>query len=191
MKKVGLLALALYCGIIYTACGKEDTVYFEPDTQMESEEVTEAVLCPPASCYVYVCGEVVHPGVYEVAEGARVCNVLELAGGLKDAAAKEALNQAEPVVDGQMIKVPDQETYLLQQTGSADSAAEPEDGRINLNTASKEQLMTLSGIGESKAETIISYREKNGAFQTIEDLMNIPGIKNGVFEKIKDNIRVN
>ena len=51
MKKVGLLALALYCGIIYTACGKEDTVYFEPDTQMESEEVTEAVLCPPASCY--------------------------------------------------------------------------------------------------------------------------------------------
>ena len=57
MKKVGLLALALYCGIIYTACGKEDTVYFEPDTQMESEEVTEAVLCPPASCYVYVCGE--------------------------------------------------------------------------------------------------------------------------------------
>ena len=175
----------------YTACGKEDTVYFEPDTQMESEEVTEAVLCPPASCYVYVCGEVVHPGVYEVAEGARVCDVLELAGGLKDAAAKEALNQAEPVVDGQMIKVPDQETYLLQQTGSADSAAEPEDGRINLNTASKEQLMTLSGIGESKAETIISYREKNGAFQTIEDLMNIPGIKNGVFEKIKDNIRVN
>ena len=110
---------------------------------------------------------------------------------LKDAAAKEALNQAEPVVDGQMIKVPDQETYLLQQTGSADSAAETEDGRINLNTASKEQLMTLSGIGESKAETIISYREKNGAFQTIEDLMNIPGIKNGVFEKIKDNIRVN
>jgi len=90
-----------------------------------------------------------------------------------------------------MIKVPDQEAYLLQQTGSADSAAEPEDGRINLNTASKEQLMTLSGIGESKAETIISYREKNGAFQTIEDLMNIPGIKNGVFEKIKDNIRVN
>ena len=83
MKKVGLLALALYCGIIYTACGKEDTVYFEPDTQMESEEVTEAVLCPPASCYVYVCGEVVHPGVYEVAEGARVCDVLELAGGLK------------------------------------------------------------------------------------------------------------
>ena len=162
MKKVGLLALALYCGIIYTACGKEDTVYFEPDTQMESEEVTEAVLCPPASCYVYVCGEVVHPGVYEVAEGARVCDVLELAGGLKDTAAKEALNQAEP-----------------------------EDGRINLNTASKEQLMTLSGIGESKAETIISYREKNGAFQTIEDLMNIPGIKNGVFEKIKDNIRVN
>lgn len=55
---------------------------------MESEEVTEAVLCPPASCYVYVCGEVVHPGVYEVAEGARVCDVLELAGGLKDAAAK-------------------------------------------------------------------------------------------------------
>ena len=72
MKKVGLLALALYCGIIYTACGKEDTVYFEPDTQMESEEVTEAVLCPPASCYVYVCGEVVHPGVYEVEDGARI-----------------------------------------------------------------------------------------------------------------------
>ena len=64
MKKVGLLALALYCGIIYTACGKEDTVYFEPDTQMESEEVTEAVLCPPASCYVYVCGYGVDPVRY-------------------------------------------------------------------------------------------------------------------------------
>lgn len=103
-----------------------------------------------------------------MAEGARVCDVLELAGGLKDAAAKEALNQAEPVVDGQMIKVPDQETYLLQQTGSADSAAEPEDGRINLNTASKEQLMTLSGIGESKAETIISYREKMAHFRLLK-----------------------
>lgn len=191
MKKVGLFMLALYVGIICTACGKEDAVYLEPDTQKESEEVTEAVLCPPASCYVYVCGEVMQPGVYEVAEGARVCDVLELAGGLTESAAKEALNQAEPVMDGQMIKVPDEEAYLLQQTESADSAAEPEDGRINLNTASKEQLMMLSGIGASKAETILSYREEHGAFKSIEELMNIPGIKNGVFEKIKDNIRVN
>ena len=68
---------------------------------------------------------------------------------------------------------------------SADEA-----GKINLNTASVEQLMKLSGIGESKAAQIISYREKNGAFKKIEDIMNITGIKEGVFGKIKDDITV-
>lgn len=69
-------------------------------------------------------------------------------------------------------------------------ASADEAGKINLNTASAEQLMKLSGIGESKAAQIISYREKNGAFKKIEDIMNITGIKEGVFGKIKDDITV-
>lgn len=175
--------------ILLSACTKEGTVYLESDTQEEpTEDNSEGSVCQPASCCVYICGEVVSPGVYEVAEGARICDVLELAGGYTDKAAAESVNLAEPVEDGQMIRILSEEELAA---GAADVAAgDKADSRVNLNQAGMEELMTLPGIGESKAQSIIDYRTEHDGFKEIEDLMNIPGIKTGVFEKIKDSIRV-
>ena len=139
---------------------------------------------------VHVCGQVAAPGVYELAEGSRIYEAIEAAGGVNGQAAPEGLNQAACVEDGQQIYVPSvQELQDNSFTAAGDSGA-AEDGRVNINTAQAEELMTLSGIGEAKAAAIIQYREENGGFQSIEELMEISGIKEGVFEKIKDQIKV-
>lgn len=175
--------------LLLSACTKEGTVYLESDTQEEqSEENSKSSGCQPASCCVYICGEVVSPGVYEVAKDARICDVLELAGGYTNEAAAESVNQAERVQDGQMIRILSEKE--AQEALEAEAISEETDSRVNLNQAGEEELMTLPGIGAAKAQSIIAYRIEHGAFGSIEDLMDIPGIKSGVFEKIKDSIRV-
>lgn len=136
--------------------------------------------------FVYVCGQVVNPAVYELKADARVYEAIELAGGFSREADAAALNLAENMVDGEKIYVPS----VGEQAVSAGQPDPKESSLVNLNTATKEQLMTLSGIGEAKAESILSYREKQGAFSAIEDIMKIEGIKEGVFNKIKDSITV-
>ncbi|MGN0342851.1 MAG: helix-hairpin-helix domain-containing protein [Roseburia sp.] len=178
-----VLLVALLC---VQGCGSgEHTVYLEPDTQDTETVDTGNSVREPAPCYVYICGAVEEPGVYEVPEGTRICDVILAAGGLTEDAAQETVNQAEPVTDGEMIRIPSQQEELM-----AAEAAE-QDPRVDINSATAEELMTLPGIGESKAESIIAYREEHGGFSDIEDLMNISGIKEGVFDKIKDYIRVN
>ena len=141
--------------------------------------------------YVYVCGAVNAPGVYELKEGARVYEAIQLAGGLTEAAAADAVNQARIVTDGEQIRVPTVEEAQNQGAGVAGEVTEgTENNKININTAGKEELMTLTGIGEAKAESIMDYREKNGSFTSIEELMQIEGIKEGVFNKIKDDITI-
>jgi competence protein ComEA len=138
---------------------------------------------------VYVCGAVKHPGVYTFEEGQRVCDAIEAAGGMKKKAAAEALNLARELVDGEQIIVPTKKEQADITEAAAEGAATS--GKVNINTASKEELMTLSGIGEAKAQSILSYREKNGQFSSIEDIMKIDGIKEGVFSKIEDSICIN
>lgn len=144
--------------------------------------------------FVYVCGAVKAPGVYELAGSARVYEAITLAGGMRDDAAAEALNQARVVTDGERIYIP---TLEELEKGIADGdmpkVTEPDSsnrGKLNINTAGREELKTLPGIGDSKADSIISYRESNGHFKSIEELMNVEGIKEGVFNKIKDSIIV-
>ena len=148
-----------------------------PDT---GQEETLEKIC------VYVCGEVKNPGVYELEAGARVAEAVEAAGGMTEEAAESRLNLAEHMTDGQKIEVPskEQEEQLKEEAFGQGS------GLVNLNTASAEQLTTLRGIGETKAEDILNYREAHGGFRSIEELMQIPGIKERVFEKIKDQITV-
>ena len=130
--------------------------------------------------FVYVCGEVQASGVYELEQDSRVFEAIAKAGGLTENAAAEAVNQARVVVDGEQIYVP-----------SLDEVTErTDDGKININTAEKEELMTLTGVGEAKAQSIIAYREEHGGFQSIEELMQIEGIKEGVFNKIKEDITI-
>lgn len=145
------------------------------------------------SCYVHICGEVISPGVYELEEGSRVFQVVEMAGGLTEKAAAESLNMAERISDGMKIVVLDEEqAKLVSASGAGSLSGEKEAGstKVNLNTASKEELMTLKGIGESRAEDIIAFRESRGKFQRIEDIMKVSGIKDAAFQKIRDNITV-
>ena len=129
------------------------------------------------SIWVYVCGEVASPGVYELQEGDRITHAIEAAGGLTEAAGQVYLNQAAHLTEG-------------SPSDMADAGMEKDTGIINLNTATKAELLSLSGIGESRAEAIIAYRETNGGFRKIEDLKKVDGIKEGIFQKIREQITV-
>ena len=140
-----------------------------------------------ALCYVYICGAVVSPGVYEVPEHTRIYEVVELADGFTPEADDTVLNLAENVLDGQKLYIPKQG----EVTEKADTAQDVQGvGKVNINTADKTALMTLPGIGASKAEDIIQYRKENGSFQKIEDIKKISGIKDAAFNKIKELICV-
>lgn len=154
--------------------------------------------------FVYVCGAVQAPGVYGLEEGARLYEAIACAGGVREDAAEESVNQAQTVADGDRLYIPTDEEVrqglgeLLKSgvsIGTEGTKSEGNDtdsaGKVNINTASKEELKTLNGIGDTRAESILSYRELNGPFQTIEALMQVDGIKEGVFNKMKDSITVN
>jgi competence protein ComEA len=139
-------------------------------------------------CYVHICGEVVSPGVYELSEESRVFQAVEKAGGFTQNAAVESLNMAERIKDGMKIIVLSREEAQSVKANPADSPQGK--SQVNLNTAAKEELMTLRGVGESRAEDIIRYRDSHGGFKKIEDIMKVSGIKDAAFQKIKDDITV-
>ena len=157
--------------------------------------------------YVHVCGMVQEPGVYAIPEGSRIYDAVQAAGGFQENGSRAFLNLAQQAVDGMKIEVPDKaqaERWKKEGTGTgismAGGSAVSSEGafsqnhvsasKVDINRSSKEALMTLKGIGESRAEDIIRYREEFGSFQTIEDIMNVPGIKEGAFNKIRDQITV-
>lgn len=140
----------------------------------------------PQTIAVYVCGAVASPGVYELPEGSRVYEALEQAGGLTKDAAQTAVNQAQRLTDGQMLAIPTVEE-AAEQSAKQQSA---QDGLVNINTADAQELKTLPGIGDAKAAGIIAYREAHGAFRSIEEIKNIEGIKDGVYAKLQDCIKV-
>lgn len=145
----------------------------------------------PAKVYIHICGAVKKPGVYTFATEPHVMDVVERAGGFTRRADAASVNLAESVPDGTQLVIArrDKKKAVYEEQSSHHDASGVSD-KVNINTASREELMTLSGIGESKAAQIVSYREANGRFQKIEDIMNISGIKEGVFSKIKDYITV-
>ena len=146
--------------------------------------------------YVYICGEVINPGVYELSGDSRIYEAVDAAGGFTENAARECVNLASKVSDGMQITIYNREEAASLQAdsasvgGNAGKSGTSGSGLVNLNTATKEELMTLKGIGESKADDIIRYREKSGGFKKIEDIMKISGIKENGFQKIKDSITV-
>ena len=138
---------------------------------------------------VYLCGAVQRPDVYEVPKGTRLHEVLKLAGGFREDAAEDAVNLASLAEDGSMIRVPTKEE-ATQGAGCIELSLEAESGKVDLNRADKEELMKLPGVGERKAEQILAYRKAHGRFRSIEEIKNIPGIKDKAFEKLKDSITV-
>ena len=144
--------------------------------------------------YVDVEGAVKSPGVYCLKPGSRFFEAIDLAGGFNDDAFLKDLNQAKVLEDGSRIYIRTVSEYEADPGQNQESqedgvSADTDKGTVNINTASKDELMTLPGIGESKADSIIKYREKQ-KFSKPSDLMQISGIKEGVYNKIKDRIRV-
>lgn len=160
-------------------------------TEAETEGTKENTVRTEKTVCVYICGAVVHAGVYELPEGSRVYQVIEAAGGLSEDADTLLINQARIVEDGEQIRIYTNEEGLDADLQIHDqNSGKTEAGKININKADKEELMTLPGIGEAKAESILEYRDAQGGFQTIEEIMNIAGIKEAVFSKIKEKITV-
>lgn len=138
--------------------------------------------------FVDVKGAVKHPGVFETTKDKRVKDLIEEAGGLLDDADTSTLNLSQKVKDQMVIYVlkHGEKPKQISDGGSSSSNADV----ININTANKEQLMKISGVGKTKAEAIISYREKNGDFKKKEDITKVRGIGKATFDKIKDKIEV-
>ncbi len=180
-----------------TAGSEENEAGASPETEASAE----------AEIWVHVCGQVAVPGVYSLKEGSRVFQALEAAGGVLEQGDGSILNLAMILEDGMRIEVPDRtETERLKAQGSLSDQAfvtgpgadavsgfgeSASKGRkVNLNQAGAEELMTLTGIGRSRAEAIIQYRQEKGPFRSIEDIMKVSGIKESAFEKIREDITV-
>ena len=191
----------------------DDSIEEASDALADNTEKTENIETNDSQSFVvYVSGYVNNPGVYELSAGSRVIDAIDAAGGYSKEAYDNYLNLASLISDGQMIYVPSEEEV---ESGSIErGVASGADGSgaggvtggngggnggnssgsgalVNINQASREELMTLPGIGESKADKIIAYREENGRFSTPEGIMEISGIKDGLYNKIKDKICAN
>lgn len=184
--------------------------------QSQSDEIQslsiETATTVSETIAVYLCGEVVNPGVYLLDAGSRLYQAVELAGGLTDQARAEAVNLARVLTDSEQIYIPNVSEAVSQTEGSL--ANQPSgsisvgtlgsdldfskdvnnevvsDFPVNINQATVSDLMKLPGIGQVKAEAIVTYREANGSFSSIEEIKNVPGIKEAAFEKIKGLITV-
>lgn len=138
---------------------------------------------------VYISGEVKTPGVYYLEPGSRVYEVIREAGGALDNARLDHINLAAKIVDGEHIHIPSKDDELQKgEKTSGSSTGEQDDSFININEADALNLEELPGIGPARAETIVDYREREGKFSNIEDIMNVPGIGTGIFEQIRERI---
>lgn len=149
-----------------------------------SETVEEEPQEEPVTLVVHVDGMVGMPGVYELAEGARVSDAVTAAGGLAGGADTSSLNLAAPLADGEKVHVP-REGETLAPGVSDEAADDATTGPINLNAATAEELDALPGVGEATARAIVEDREANGPFTTPEDLMRVSGIGEKKFERIR------
>lgn len=146
----------------------------------------------PETITVYVCGAVNQPGLYVLSGTARMAEAVEAAQGMTAEADRDILNLAQYMTDGQMIRVPflGEGNEEASAAFSKDSSEESGDNRIDLNSADSQELQTIPGIGKSKADAIIQYREEKGKFEKIEDIMQINGIKEASFKKMEPYICV-
>lgn len=192
-KAVLFVCFAFFAGLLHSCTmeKEKESVIIE---QKSKEQNTSEEEVPKESEVSHICifitGCVKNPGVYELLEGARLYEAIELAGGFTEEASQDCLNLAAFVKDGDKITVYSKEEAEKSSVGNMGQSDMTDRRYVNINTADKKTLMTLPGIGESKADAILSYRKENGMFSSIEDIMNISGIKQGAFDKIKSLITI-
>jgi len=186
IKKFSLPAVIVICLIaIWVTSGNNENNIANAEIT-DNNEIIEEI--NSSMFYVDICGEVINPGVYPLKEGSRIFQVIEMAGGLTTNAYIRDLNQAEIIYDGQKIYIPSKDevdtvSLYSQQSGLTN-------GKVNLNKADLDTLQTLPGIGISKAQRIIEYRENTGKFKKAEDIMNVSGIGESTYASLKDLICV-
>lgn len=180
----GFIIFAIIVGLFVSRSeSKTDTDNVEGIIQEAEETSTENLF------FVYVVGAVYKPGVVEVEEGTRLYQVIQKAGGALETADLSKINLASIVKDEQKITVP----YIENKEDKVnDNSANVQAGvrLVNINTASEAELQTLNGIGASTAKKIVDYRNQNGDFNTVEEIMNVSGIGQSKFDSIKDDITV-
>lgn len=205
MKIINILGLAIVMLISLTACGSKgilvetmeeegtEAVFGEISANASDSDAadTEDVVALDDTITVYVCGAVVQEGVYELPAGSRISDALLMAGGYDENALHGYVNLAERLEDGERIYFPDYQE--LEELGIVpiSSTESSESGLVNINTADAETLKTLPGIGDAKAADIIAYREEHGAFSSIEDIKNVSGIGESIYNRISSGITVN
>ena len=206
---VALVVMACAGKLLLDAASSEGFAVVQPggaeqaagDGDADAAAEAGAPQAAPAPLRVHVGGAVAAPGVYDLAEGARVLDAVEAAGGFAEGAARDALNLARTVSDGEQVVVPSEADIAAQEAASAgvggasagagaSAPAGSASGKVNINTASATQLDTLPGVGASTAEKIVADREANGPFKTVEDLKRVSGIGDKKFAALADAICV-
>lgn len=187
MQEKKKLIYAIFIAII-VVCGMLYVILIRTDKNVDAEVIPAAVLPTneansATEIFVQICGAIKQEGVYQVPKGTRIYQIIELAGGLTKDAATEVVNQAREAQDGEMIVFP-----TIQAVENGTYVVDGENTLVHINAATIEQLMTLPGVGEAKAKSIIAFREINKGFKTIEEIMKVDGIKQSMFNKIKELI---
>lgn len=204
-KKLGkVLAGVLSCCMFLGGCNsaRQDQISWDlageaVETEQTFEEVTETLeeITDSQKCmiYVYICGAVAEPGVYQIEEGSRLFELIDLSGGMLESADATSQNLARVLQDGEKIQIlTEEEVNEQSKRGATISTGDigQQHGLVNINTATVQELTSLTGIGESRALAIIAYREEKGLFKSIDGIKKVTGIKEGLFEKIKNKITV-
>ena len=185
-----LIGIILLCACITCAC-KEEILLQEVSEEYVPNDVadmatgngmqmltdTAEAMSPEVIC-VHVCGAVKEPGVYELKEGERINDAVQLAGGFDEEADRDAVNLVSVVSDGEQIRIP----FIGECMSASDG------GLININDADEDALCQIPGIGESRAKAIVDYRREHGDFTNTEELMQVPGIKEGIDARIIPDI---
>lgn len=190
VKILSVVLILLIALILRIHEGNKADITIESAEKADETECSEESTVQSRGMFVDIGGAVENPGVYEVDKETRMFEVIEMAGGLTEDADADNINRASFVEDGQKIIIPEKGSGSSEEQSSV-TAAFPEmnNGLININTASADELKTLNGIGDVMAERIIEYRSST-AFKSIEDIMSVEGIGSKTYEKIKNDITV-
>lgn len=180
---LGIICIFLIAIFFKTTDDIEYTEPVEVNNSVSANEETEEVI-DNEYIYVEIKGTVKHPDVYKISKDARIKDLIILGDPLPNADLN-SINQSEKLHDEKSVYVPVKgEVVEIKESETSDKIV------VNINTATKDELMRLNGVGEKKAETIIEYREENGLFNKKEDLMNIPGIGQKTFENLQEHIEI-
>ena len=187
---------AVIGGVLLLLVGVGGLLPKKEEAVEESEAVVTTVLAEKteenttleAVIFVDIKGAVKKPGVYQMKVGDRVKDAIDAAGGLTAEADSQKVNLAQRVEDQMVIVVPKVGEEAEAIPAGVTSKETSKEGKVNINTATVEELKTLKGVGEKKAEAIIEYRKKNGSFKTKEDLMKVRGIGKKLFESFEERI---